>query len=113
MPNRGVGIVGTGNVGVASAFAMFVGGVCGELVLVDLNAKRARGEALDLMHGQGFTGRIRVAAGGYAQLAACDVVMVSAGVAQKPGETRLDLLNNNARVSAASRRNSIATLRKR
>ena len=50
------------------------------------------------MHGQGFTGRIRVAAGGYAQLASCDVVMVSAGVAQKPGETRLDLLNNNARV---------------
>lgn len=98
MPNRGVGIVGTGNVGVASAFAMFVGRVCGELVLVDLNAKRARGEALDLMHGQGFTGRIRVAAGGYADLAGCEVVMISAGVAQKPGETRLDLLNNNARV---------------
>jgi L-lactate dehydrogenase len=93
-----VGIVGTGNVGVAGAFTLFVSRACSEMVLVDLNAKRARGEAMDLMHGQGFVGRIRVTAGGYADLAGCQVVVVTAGVGQKPGETRLDLLNNNARV---------------
>jgi L-lactate dehydrogenase len=101
MANRRVGIVGTGNVGVAAAFAMFVSRVCGQLVLVDLNKKRACGEALDLMHGQGFAGRIQVMAGEYADLAGCEVVIVSAGAAQKPGETRLDLLNNNARIFRA------------
>jgi L-lactate dehydrogenase len=93
-----VGIIGTGNVGVAGAYAMFVQGTCSELVLVDLDMKRARGEALDLMHGQAYTGRISVRAGGYEDLAGAQVVVITAGAAQKPGETRLDLLNNNARV---------------
>jgi L-lactate dehydrogenase len=96
-----VGIVGTGNVGVAGAYAMLVGRVCSELVLVDLDKKRAHGEALDLMHGQGFTGRREVRAGEYADLAGCQVVVVSAGAAQKPGETRLDLLSKNARIFAS------------
>jgi L-lactate dehydrogenase len=98
MAVRKVGVVGTGNVGVAGAYAMFMQGTCSELVLVDLDIKRARGEALDLMHGQAFTGRITVKAGGYEELAGAQVVVVTAGVGQKPGETRLDLLNNNARV---------------
>jgi L-lactate dehydrogenase len=55
-------------------------------------------EALDLMHGQGFVGRIRVTAGGYADLAACQVIVVSAGAAQKPGETRLDLVKKNTAI---------------
>jgi L-lactate dehydrogenase len=77
---------------------MFVGRVCSELVLVDLNKKRTHGEALDLMHGQGFVGRRQVRAGEYEDLAGCQVVVVTAGAAQKPGETRLDLLSKNARV---------------
>ncbi len=93
-----VGIIGTGNVGVAGAYAMFVQGTCTELVLVDLDKKRAHGEALDLMHGQAYTGRISVRSGGYEDLAGAQVVVITAGAAQKPGETRLDLLNNNARV---------------
>lgn len=93
-----VGIIGTGNVGVAGAYAMFVQGTCSEMVLVDLDAKRAHGEALDLMHGQAYSGRIAVRAGGYEDLAGAQVVVITAGAAQKPGETRLDLLNNNARV---------------
>jgi L-lactate dehydrogenase len=96
-----VGIIGAGNVGVAGAYAMLVGRMCSELVLVDLNAKRAHGEALDLMHGQGFIGRRQVRAGDYSDLAGCQVVVVTAGAAQKPGETRLDLLAKNARILAS------------
>ncbi|MCA9450564.1 MAG: L-lactate dehydrogenase, partial [Candidatus Omnitrophica bacterium] len=95
---RSVGIVGTGNVGVAGAFALFLERACQEIILVDLNEKRARGEALDLMHGQGLVGRIGVRAGGYSDLAECGVVVVTAGVGQKPGETRLQLLGRNAAV---------------
>ena len=98
MSARTVGIVGTGNVGVAAAYAMFVEQTCGELLLVDLDTKRARGEALDLMHGQGIVGRVRVRAGDYSILGSCQVIVVSAGVGQRPGETRLDLLNRNAAV---------------
>lgn len=98
MSKQRVGIVGTGNVGVAAAFAMFVQENCSEIILVDIDKKRARGEALDLMHGQAYVGRIIVRDGDYEDLAGCQIVVVTAGAAQKPGETRLDLLNNNARV---------------
>ncbi|MDH4029815.1 MAG: L-lactate dehydrogenase, partial [Chromatiales bacterium] len=98
MNKQRVGIVGTGNVGVAAAFAMFVQENCSEIILVDIDKKRARGEAIDLMHGQAYVGRIIVRDGDYEDLAGCQIVVVTAGAAQKPGETRLDLLNNNARV---------------
>jgi len=98
MSKQRVGIIGTGNVGVAAAFAMFVQENCSEIVLVDVDRKRAHGEALDLMHGQAYVGRIIVRDGDYEDLAGCQIVVVAAGAAQKPGETRLDLLNNNARV---------------
>jgi L-lactate dehydrogenase len=60
--------------------------------------RRAEGEAMDLMHGQAFAGSVTVRAGTYADLAAAQVVIVTAGVAQKPGESRLALLNRNAAV---------------
>lgn len=93
-----VGIIGTGNVGVAAAYAMFLQGTCSEIVLLDLDRQRAGGEALDLMHGQAYTGRITVRSGDYDDLAGCQVVIITAGAAQKPGETRLDLLNRNAAI---------------
>lgn len=93
-----VGIIGAGNVGVAAAFALFVQKNCSEIVLVDIDGKRTRGEAMDLMHGQAYVGRITVQAGDYEDLAGCQVVVVTAGASQKPGETRLDLLNRNAKI---------------
>ncbi|RJG51503.1 L-lactate dehydrogenase [Motilimonas pumila] len=98
MKRKSVGIVGAGNVGVAGAFAIYLQQLCSEIVLVDLDKARAEGEALDLMHGQGVTGRVKVKAGEFADLALCDVIVVTAGAAQKPGETRLDLLNKNAAI---------------
>jgi L-lactate dehydrogenase len=95
---RTVGIVGTGNVGIAAAFAVFLRGLASEIILVDKDVKRAEGEAMDLMHGQAFVGSMTVKAGGYEDLSSAQVVIISAGVAQKPSETRIDLLNRNVAV---------------
>ncbi len=95
---RTVGIVGTGNVGVAAAYAIFMRGLASEIILIDKNAKRAEGEAMDLMHGQAFAGSMTVRAGSYGDLSSAQVVIITAGVSQKPGENRLDLLNRNAAV---------------
>lgn len=96
---RKVGIIGTGNVGVAAAYALFIQGIASELVLVDVNQKRAEGEAMDLMHGQALVGSVYVHAGTYADLADAQVIVVAAGAGQKsPEETRLDLLNRNASI---------------
>ena len=95
---RKVGIVGTGNVGVAAAYALFLRRQASDIVLIDKDMRRAEGEAMDLMHGQSLVGRATVRAGSYEDLADAQVVLISAGVAQQPGETRLDLLNRNADV---------------
>jgi len=93
-----VGIVGTGQVGMAAAFSIFQQKSASELVLVDLNDRRAEGEAMDLMHAQGYVGRCSVRAGDYAELQDAQMVVIAAGVSQKPGETRLQLLNRNAAI---------------
>lgn len=96
---RKVGVVGTGNVGVAAAYALFIQGISSELVLIDMNERRAEGEAMDLMHGQALVGSVNVRAGTYADLEDAQLVVVSAGASQKsPDESRLDLLNRNADV---------------
>lgn len=95
---RTIGIVGTGHVGVAAAYALFMRGLASEIILIDRDARRAEGEAMDLMHGQAFFESISVRAGDYPDLAAAQLVIITAGVAQKSGETRLDLLNRNAAV---------------
>ncbi|MFP4160734.1 MAG: L-lactate dehydrogenase [Ectothiorhodospira sp.] len=96
--SHSVGIIGTGNVGVAAAYSLFQRQIAGELVLVDRDRGRAEGEAMDLMHGQSLVGRVTVRAGDYPDLAGCRVIVITAGVNQKPGESRLDLLNRNAAV---------------
>jgi L-lactate dehydrogenase len=101
LSRRTVGIVGTGQVGMAAAFSLFQQRIADELVLVDLDRQRAEGEAMDLMHAQGYVGRQRVRAGDYADLAEAQIVVVTAGVGQKPGETRLSLLARNAAVFRA------------
>ena len=96
---RKVGVVGTGNVGVAAAYALFIQGLASELVLIDKDERRAEGEAMDLMHGQALVGSVNVRAGSFADLSDAQLVVISAGASQKsPDETRLDLLNRNAAV---------------
>lgn len=93
-----VGIVGTGQVGMAAAYAIFQQKNVRELVFVDRNKERAEGEAMDLMHGQAYVGRCSVQAGDYADLRDAQLIVISAGASQKPGESRLELLNRNAAI---------------
>jgi len=95
---RTIGIIGAGNVGVAVAYATFLQARANEIILIDKNRKKAEGEAMDLTHGQAFVEKTVVHAGDYADLAAAQIVIITAGVAQQPGESRIDLLNRNAAV---------------
>lgn len=93
-----VGIVGSGLVGATAGYALVMQGVGREIVLVDRNVARAAAEADDIRHAVPFAYPLDVRAGGYEELAGCRVVVVCAGVGQKPGETRLHLLQRNAEV---------------
>jgi L-lactate dehydrogenase len=93
-----VGVIGAGDVGATAAYALVMRGVCREIVLVDLNKKRAQAEAADILHAVPFAHPVRVSAGDYQDLRGSKVVIVTAGAAQKPGETRLELLSRNAAI---------------
>jgi L-lactate dehydrogenase len=93
-----IGIVGTGLVGSTAAYAMVMNGVGREIVLVDLNKERAQAEADDILHAVPFAHNLRVRAGEYGDLDGAKVVIMAAGVNQKPGETRLELLERNMKV---------------
>jgi L-lactate dehydrogenase len=95
-----VGIVGAGMVGGAAANALVLRGAASEVVLIDQNRKRAIAEAEDITHATPFAYITRVRAGDYDDLAGADAVILAAGVGQKPGETRLELLERNAGVFA-------------
>jgi L-lactate dehydrogenase len=93
-----IGIIGAGNVGAAAANALVLRGVGREVVLVDLDQKRAQAEADDILHAAPFAHSLHVRAGDYSDLDGCRVVIITAGVGQRPGETRLQLLGRNASV---------------
>src|SRR3954463_2220971 len=93
-----IGVVGCGMVGSASAYALVMSGVGREIVLVDLKRERAEAEATDISHAVPFAHPLVVRAGDYADLDDARVVIIAGGVAQKAGETRLQLLQRNADV---------------
>ena len=96
---RKVVIIGTGFVGMSYAYAMLNQNVCDELVLIDIDEKRAHGEAMDLNHGLAFSGaNMHIYAGKYEDCHDADIVAICAGVSQKPGESRIDLLQGNTEV---------------
>jgi L-lactate dehydrogenase len=93
-----VGIVGSGFVGATAGYALVMRGVGREIVLVDKNAARAAAEADDIRHAVPFAHPLEIRDGNYEDLDACRVIVICAGVGQKPGETRLQLLQRNAEV---------------
>ncbi len=93
-----IGIVGAGMVGATAGYALVMRGVGREIVLVDMNTKRAKAEADDIFHAVPFAHPLRVSAGDYSELAGSRVVILAAGVSQRPGETRLQLLQRNAEI---------------
>ncbi|QDP42201.1 L-lactate dehydrogenase [Radiobacillus deserti] len=95
---RKVVVVGTGFVGSSYAFSLLNQGVANELVLIDVNKEKAEGEARDLNHGLPFGSQMRIWAGSYQDCQDADIVVITAGANQKPGETRLDLVVKNAKI---------------
>jgi L-lactate dehydrogenase len=93
-----VGVVGAGMVGSAAANALVLRGAATEVVLIDQNQKRAIAEAEDILHATPFAYITQVRAGDYADLTGAGAVIIAAGVSQRPGETRLELLDRNAAV---------------
>lgn len=96
--DRKVAIIGCGFVGSSSAFALMQSGIFSEMVLIDVDRNRAEGEALDISHGVPFASPMKIYAGDYSDLGDAAMVVVTAGAAQKPGETRLDLVNKNVAI---------------
>ncbi len=92
-------IVGTGFVGMSYAYALLNQGTVEELSLIDINKDKAEGEAMDLNHGLAFAPRkMTIKSGDYTECENAGLVVITAGVNQKPGETRIDLLNRNATI---------------
>ena len=96
---RKVALVGCGMVGMSYAYALLNQNACDELALIDIDRKRAEGEAMDLNHGLAFSGsHMRIYAADYPDCKDADIVVIAAGVAQKPGEDRPSLLHRNTAV---------------
>jgi L-lactate dehydrogenase len=93
-----VGIVGCGFVGSSAAYAMALLGAANELVMVDVNHALARAHVEDILHATLFSEPVRISAGDYSDLEASNLVVLACGVAQRPGETRLQLLQRNVEI---------------
>lgn len=93
-----VAVIGTGFVGSSFAYSLMIHGTTSEIVLIDIDRKRAEGEAMDLNHGLPFVQPARIWAGDYPDCEGADIVVIAAGLAQKPGESRLKLVNRNIEI---------------
>lgn len=98
---RKAGVIGSGFVGAASAFAMMQSGLFSEIVLLDADRERAEGEAMDISHGVSFASPMKIYAGEYDDLKDASIIVITAGANQKPDETRLDLVHKNAEIMKA------------
>ena len=99
---RKIVLIGTGMVGMSYAYALLNQNLCDELVLIDINKKRAEGEAMDLNHGVAFSGgNMEIYAGEYTDCCNADLVVLTAGLPQKEGQNRLDLLKENRKIFEA------------
>lgn len=93
--NRKVAIIGAGFVGSSIAYALTLRNLARDIVLIDINQERAKGEALDIQHGISYMGASSVRAGTYEDCANCDMIIITAGRPRRPGETRLDMISDN------------------
>lgn len=95
---RSCAIIGCGNVGSATAYALMHSRLLSKLILIDINAKKAYGEAEDISHSLPFNSPMEIFSGDYKDIADCGIIIITAGVNQTPGQTRLDLLQKNTSI---------------
>ncbi|MCQ2490147.1 MAG: L-lactate dehydrogenase [Ruminococcus sp.] len=91
-------ILGAGNVGATVAYTFAVAGTCSDIVLIDINKEKAKGEAMDIRQGVSFSHNIEVVDGTYDDAADSDIIIVTLGLARKPGQTRIDLAQANVNI---------------
>lgn len=91
-------ILGAGNVGATVAYTFAVAGTCSDIVLIDINKEKAKGEAMDIRQGVSFSHNVEVFDGTYDAAAGSDIIVVTLGLARKPGQTRLDLAQANVNI---------------
>lgn len=97
--NRKIVLVGTGFVGMSMAYTLLTQSGIDELVLVDVNKDKAEGEAMDLSHGLPYSSsKIKIKAGDYCECSDASIIVITAGAAQKPGQTRLELTGINTKI---------------
>ena len=93
--NRKVAIVGAGYVGASIAYALTIRNLANKIFLIDIDQKKAKGEAQDIQHGISYMGASSVSSGDYADCADCDLIIITAGRNRRPGESRLDMIADN------------------
>ena len=105
-----ISIIGAGNVGATIANDLMLEGIASEIVLVDINKKKARGEAMDIYQGATFCAPCIVRSGEYSDPANSNIIIITCGIARKPGMTRLDLAQGNGNIlkDGAARADAIA-----
>lgn len=91
-------VVGAGNVGEAIAYTLMAKAQAEDIVLVDVNQDRAKGAALDIAHGTSFHHQVQVRQAGYEECAGADIIIITAGITRKPGQTRLELAKTNVSI---------------
>src|SRR5664280_2749058 len=101
MPQRKVVVIGAGSVGATYCYALVQSGLADEIVLTDKNEDLMKGQVLDLAHGQTFFPTVGIRSGTLEDCADAQVVVIAAGAAQKPGETRLPLIKKNAKITGS------------
>lgn len=94
-----VAIIGTGSVGSTIAYTLTVTGLVSEIVMIDINGEKAMGEALDIRQGTPFCSPCTIYAGSYRDAADANVVVLTSGIARKPGQSRLDLAQTNVNIT--------------
>ncbi|AIS51436.1 L-lactate dehydrogenase Ldh [Thermoanaerobacter kivui] len=93
-----ISVIGSGFVGATTAYTLALSGIAKTIVLIDINKDKAKGDALDISHGVPFISPVEVYAGDYSDAEGSDIIIITAGAAQKPGETRLDLVKRNTMI---------------
>lgn len=91
-------IIGSGRVGSTIAYSLTCRGLADEIVIIDINGERALGEALDIRQGLSYDSSCKVYAGGYADAVNSDIVVITSGIARKPGQSRLELIKTNIEI---------------
>ena len=106
-----ISIIGAGSVGSTIAYTLTVQGVASEIVLIDINTAKAEGEALDILQGTPLCSPCNIYQGSYEDAKDSDIVILTSGIARKPGQTRLELAQTNVNITKSAMKTALRSQR--